>query len=190
MFTRGLEVKDSDIIIQAGLGNKGAYRELLRKYANLALAVAYARSGNRETARLAAADSFVEAAKELASLPETALISPWLASIVRGAVAKRMSGSRRASLTLEAAREKIEEAVNEGGGPAAIGAEAKNELALTAFSALTDEAREVLCLRHIYSSNYSDIASGLATEASEADKQIAAARETLATVLEPLYRLA
>jgi len=44
-------MKDSDIIAQATLGNKGAYRELLRKYSNLALAVAFARSGNRETAR-------------------------------------------------------------------------------------------------------------------------------------------
>ena len=105
-------MKDSDIISQAVLGNKGAYRELLRKYANLSLAVAYARSGDREIARLASADAFVEASKELSELPESAPIAPWIASITRATSAKRMAGRRRASLSADAAKEKVQKALS------------------------------------------------------------------------------
>jgi RNA polymerase sigma-70 factor (ECF subfamily) len=182
-------VKDSDIISQAALGNKGAYRELLRKYANLALAVAFARSGNRETARLGAADAFVQASKELSNLPEVAPISPWIASVTRAEVAKRMSGTRRASLTLEAAKERIEKALEEAGGPGQLDPDVKSELAMVALNALSDQEREALCLRHIYSTSYTDIASAMTIEASQADDQIAKARDQLAEILKPLFGL-
>lgn len=180
-------MKDSDIISQAIVGNKGAYRELLRKYANLTLAVAYARAGNVDTARLAAADAFITASRELAGLPETAPISPWLANITRTATANRMSGVRRISYTEEAAKEKIRGMVEEAGGPGKTKAEAKNELAFIAFSSLTDEEREVLCLLHLYSKSYADIGSAMAREAGEADELLAKARDRLATALEPLH---
>jgi RNA polymerase sigma factor (sigma-70 family) len=174
--------------MQASAGNKGAYRELLRKYADLALAVAFARSGNRETARLSAADAFVEGSKEFANLPEAAPIPPWLASIARAVVAKQMGIRRRASLTPEAAKEKVEKALQESGGPGNLEPETKAELAVAAFNVLSDEAREALCLRHVYSKNYAEIASAMATEASRVDEQIAQARDQLATILGPLFR--
>ncbi len=181
-------MNDSDIITQANMGNKGAYREFLRKYANLSLAVAFARSGDSETARLACADAFVEAAKELAELPETAPIAPWIASITRATVARRMAGKRRASLTVDAGKDKVEKALEEAGGPGSLGAEAKNELGIAALGALSDEAREALCLLHIYSNSYPDIAAAMATEASLADEEIAKARHQLGIVLEPLLK--
>lgn len=180
-------MKDSDIIVQATIGNKGAYRELLRKYANLTLAVAFARSGNSETARLAAADTFVEASKELANLPETALIPPWIASITRAAVQQRMSGTRRVSFTPEAARGKILKVLEEAERPDSLSPEQKNSLVFVAFNSLSDEQREVLSLLHIYSNTYSEIASAMAAEADETDDRIAKAREQMASVLDPLF---
>lgn len=181
-------MNDSDIINQASMGNKGAYREFLRKYANLGLAVAFARSGDIETARLACADAFVEASKELGELPETAPIAPWIASITRATVARRMAGKRRVSLTIEAAKEKIEKTLEEAGGPIGLSTEAKNEFGIVALGALSDEAREALCLLHIYSNSYSEIAAAMATEASIADEEIAKARHQLGIVLEPLLK--
>ena len=178
---------DSDIIIEAKGGNKGAYREMLRKYSNLALAVAYARSGNKDTSRNAAADAFVQASKELSEFPDTAPIAPWIAGISRTAAAKHMEGVRRSALTIEAAKENVQKAVEEAGGAEMLDSQVKNELALSALSALTDEARETLSLRHLYNSSYSNIAAAVAVEASEIDEQIAQAREQLAQILSPLF---
>lgn len=180
-------MEDSDIIAQAKLGNKGAYRELLRKYAPLTLAVAFARSDDVETARQAAADAFVQASRELTNLPDAAPISPWIASTARVAVAKRMEGRRRVTLTPEAAKEKVQTAVEEAGGKDQFEPKKKNKLAMLAFRALSNEAREILCLRYMYSNNYANIASAMATEASEADEYIASARNLLANIMEPLF---
>lgn len=180
-------MKDSDIIAQATIGNKGAYRELLRKYSNLALAVAFARSGNRETARLGAADAFVQASKELSNLPEAAPIAPWIASVTRAEVSKRMGSTRRASLTLEAAKERIKKTLEEAGGSGQLDSDTKSELIMIALSALPDEAREALCLRHIYDTSYAEIAAAMATDASQVDDEIAQARKQLADIIGSLF---
>lgn len=180
-------MEDSDIITQAKMGNKGAYREFLRKYAPLALAVAFARTDNREAARVAAADAFVAASRELVDLPDAAPIPPWIANAVRAAVARRMGARTRVTLTPEAAKEKVKTAVEEAGGRGAVEPEKKNELASVAFRALSNEAREILCLRHLYSIDYVSIASAMATGAGDADQNIARARELLADIMEPLF---
>jgi len=185
LISKGL--KDSDIISQASLGNKGAYRELLRKYSNLSLAVALARSGNRDKARAAAADAFVEGAKELGQIPESAPISPWIASLTRATAAKRMGGTRRPSLTTEAAEEKIKNAIEEADESEPMTAEKKSELSLLAFGALSDDEREALCLLHLYSNKYDEIAAAMTTEASRIDENLASARNKLAIILGPLF---
>jgi RNA polymerase sigma-70 factor (ECF subfamily) len=180
-------MEDTDIVIEARTGNKGAYRELLRKYADLVLAVAYARSGNKTTTRVAAADAFVEASRELAGLPDSAPIAPWLAGITRLVTARNMGTARQVPLTLDAAKEKLLKTVEEAGGAGELDAERKNVLVLEALSSLPEEAREAFCLRHFYSADYGDIASAMASDVYEIDSQIARAREHLAEILQPLF---
>lgn len=187
MSLKSKGLKDSDIITQASLGNKGAYRELLRKYANLALAIALARSGNKDTARMAAADAFVEGAKELSQLPETAPIPPWIASVTRNTIAKHMSGRRRPFITADAASEKIKKTIEEAGNAGSLSADNKNELAIQAFNALSDEEREAMCLLHLYSNKYDEIAAAMTSEASKVDEYVASARNKLAEILSPLF---
>jgi len=177
-------LEDSDIISQARAGSKGAYRELLRKYSGLALAVAYARTGRKDMAQQAATNGLVEAARELAALPDAAPIAPWLASIVRSAAVKQRGGARRGSFTFEEAKNKVQRVLAESDS---LAPGMKNELVLAAFGALSDEAREALCLRHLYSSDYGNIASAMTAEAGDTDKLIAGAREQLAEVVEPLF---
>jgi RNA polymerase sigma-70 factor (ECF subfamily) len=180
-------MEDSDIVVEARTGNKGAYRELLRKYADLVLAVAYARSGNKTTTRVAAADAFVEASRELAGLPDTAPIAPWLSGVTRLVTARNMGTARQIPLTLDAAKEKILKAVEEAGGPGQLSADSRNALALEALSTLPEEAREALCLRHLHSADYSNIASAMTSDVDQIDTQIAKAREHLAEILGPLF---
>jgi DNA-directed RNA polymerase specialized sigma24 family protein len=180
-------MEDSDIILEARTGNKGAYREMLRKYADLALAVAFARSGNKATTRAAASDAFVEASRELVGLPDAAPIAPWLAGVTRLVTARNMGTARQIPLTLDAAKERIRKAVEEAGGPGDLTPERRSELALEALATLPEEVREALCLRHLYSMDYSDIASAKASDVNEIDSQLAKAREHLTEILEPLF---
>ena len=180
-------MEDSDIIIEARTGNKGAYRELLRKYADLVLAVAYARSGNKTTTRLAASDAFVEASRELAGLPDTAPVASWLAGVTRLVTARNMGTARQIPLTLDAAKEKILKAVEEAGGPGELDENSRNQLALEALATLPEEAREALCLRHFHSADYADIASAMTSDVNQIDDHIAKAREHLAEILAPLF---
>jgi len=180
-------MEDSDIILEARTGNKGAYRELLRKYADLALAVAFARCGNKIMTRTAASDAFVEASRELGGLPDAAPIGPWLAGVTRLVTARNMGTARQIPLTLDAAKEKIRKAVEEMGGPEQLTPERKNELILEALTTLPEEAREVLYLRHLHSMDYSDIASAMASDVNQIDSQLAKAREQLTEILEPLF---
>ena len=184
----GCVVEDADIIVQARLGNKGAYRELLRKYAPFAVAVAFARSGNREAARQAVADAFVQAAKEISALPDAAPIAPWLGSIVRSAAARRPAGAGRTHTTIEAAGEKVKKAVADAGGPAAVSPEERNRLAMSAFESLPDEAREALCMLHTCTRNYAEIAGIMAMEAGQVDEHLVKAREQVAAILSALFQ--
>ncbi len=180
-------MEDTDIVIEARTGNKGAYRELLRKYADLVLAVAYARSGNKTTTRIAAADAFVEASRELSGLPDSAPIAPWLAGVTRLVTARNMGTARQVPLTLDVAKEKLLKAVEEAGGAGELDADRKNALALDALATLPEEAREAMCLRHFHSADYSEIASAMASDVNQIDDRIAKAREHLAEILEPLF---
>ena len=125
-----------------------AYEELVRRYQDLALRVAYTITGSAPDAEEAAQEGFVRAYRALGRFRAGAPFRPWLLTIVANAARNRRSAaSRHPTLALSVATDHASADPARSPEGAALAAERRQEL-LAAVNALRGDDREVIAYRY------------------------------------------
>ncbi|MEN6371643.1 MAG: sigma-70 family RNA polymerase sigma factor [Armatimonadota bacterium] len=78
-----MDLNDEVLIQKFKTGDVESFGKIVDKYRNLAYAIAYSYLLNREDARDAAQDSFIEAYKSIKGLEKNSSLRPWLTKIVK-----------------------------------------------------------------------------------------------------------
>ena len=177
----------AQLVSQAKRGDREAFAALIRRHERTALAVAYAATGDPESAGDVTQESFLRAWQRLAALKEDGKFATWLCGIVRnvaGDLARRRSRDERhrgARLRLRV-----------GGGnddehdPVSdLESRERATRIDEALWRLDDVSRTMVVLRYYENLPSERIADLLATTPAAVDMRLSRARQTLRSLLEP-----
>jgi RNA polymerase sigma factor (sigma-70 family) len=102
----GRPLEDAELIERARRGDTGSYGELVRRYQDVAVRIAYVVAGDASDAEEAAQEAFVKAYRALDRFREDAPFRPWLLAIVANeARNRRRAAGRQAALAIRAAQQ-------------------------------------------------------------------------------------
>src|SRR5256885_12721011 len=99
-----METEVAALVPAARRGSADAWRALVERFQDLAVALALGRLGDLEAARDASQEAFALAFRHLDELAEPAAFPGWLARLVRTACARQHRTSRPAAVPLEDVR--------------------------------------------------------------------------------------
>jgi RNA polymerase sigma-70 factor (ECF subfamily) len=136
---------DATAIEKCQKGEKEAFRFLVESYQNQAVAQAAAILGNREDARDAAQEAFIDAFRFLKGFDKTRRFYPWFYVLLRNRCYK-MTARRRETQNLE----ELEIIAPKSDLPGQLALE-------TALLALTREDREIITLKYLDGLSYAEI---------------------------------
>jgi len=99
----GRPLEETELVERARSGDVGAYEQLVRRYQDLAVRVAYVVAGSAADAQDAAQEAFVKAFGALGRFRAGSPFRPWLLRIVSNeAITRARASGRRARLALRA----------------------------------------------------------------------------------------
>jgi RNA polymerase sigma factor (sigma-70 family) len=157
----GRPSEEQELVERARQGDNAAFQDLVERYQQLALRVAYVITHDQGEAEDSAQEAFVKAHRALGRFRAGSPFRPWLLTIVSNeARNRRTSGTRRAALALRA-----EQARPSGGAapsPEAAALESEQRrLVLDAMNSLDEKDRSVLAFRYFMDMNEADMAAAL-----------------------------
>jgi RNA polymerase sigma-70 factor (ECF subfamily) len=170
---------EADLVARARDGDPEAYGRLAERYAAPLAAVAFARTGERETARDLAQEALIEGYERLGELADPQRLGAWLYGICRNRAVswvRRRGAERRANRRRQEAREAGR---REAETPAQAAARSEEEdRVLAGLAELAEHDREILLLRYAGGLGRQETAAllGLSPAATDKRLQRAAAR--------------
>lgn len=168
---------DAAAIEKVQKGEREAFRFLVEGYQNQAVAHAVAILGNREDARDATQDAFIDAFQSLKRFDKTRRFYPWFYVLLRNRCFK-MTAKRRETSNLE----ELEIIAPRHGLPR------EEQIALeTALLALSGEDREIITLKYLDGLSYDEIAEHLEIPRGTVMSRLFYARKQLHAKLERKY---
>jgi RNA polymerase sigma factor (sigma-70 family) len=180
----GRPTEDAGLVERARQGDVDAYGELVEMYSDLAFRTAFLVCGSAADAQDAAQEGFISAHAALGRFRPGAPFKPWLLRIVGNAARnRRRAATRRHGLALQYAQ-------NLRTGDAAPSPEAEVEAAeeratlLRAISALREEERVVVVLRHLMGLDVSETAAVAGCAEGTVKSRLSRALDHLRTRLE------
>lgn len=188
---------DAELAARIRAGDRGAYEEVVKRYATRMIAVARRFLREREDARDVVQEAFVSAFKNFHTYHGESRISTWLHRIVvNAALMKIRSRSRRPEEPIEPLLPKF----GEGGSPAeaalpweegahdAFEREERREIVRRCIDRLPDSYRTVLLLRDIEELDTCEAAELLGITENAVKIRLHRARQALRTLLDPHLR--
>jgi RNA polymerase sigma-70 factor (ECF subfamily) len=144
-------LNERDLVAAAQAGDVAAFEDLVVRYQDLAVRVAYLITGDVSAAEDVAQEGFMKAYHALPRFRRGAALRPWLLTIIANEARNHHKGmARRERLTLQAAATGIDSAKQETPEEAALAAEQRQAL-LAAVEELRDEDRLVITSRYFLS---------------------------------------
>ena len=181
-----MELDERSIIERAQRGDRVAFGDLVRQYQKRAYAIAYGFVGNREDALELAQDSFVKAYRAIKRFDLRMPFYPWLYRIVKNTCLNHIKKrNRRGEFSLNTIMESGRDFATSGGGPehGAVLDELKAALS-EALSAISDNHREIIVLRHLHEKSYAEIADCLNIPHGTVMSRLHGARKSLKKAME------
>ena len=176
---------DEKLVRSVLSGDRGAFGELVERYEDMVLAVAYARVGTIEEARDVAQEAFLACHMSLGRLLDGSQFGRWLYGITRRQSVYWLRGRDRHA--------KGPEAKADGGGGEpdsgpheSVMAEERLKDIRTAIETLPVRYREVMVLRYFHGRSYEDIARFLGLTVSGVDTRMQRGRILLVERLDAL----
>ncbi len=168
---------DAAAIEKVQKGEREAFRHLVESYQNQAVAHAVAILGNREDARDAAQEAFIDAFRALKTFDKERRFYPWFYVLLRNRCYK-MTAKKRESEGIE----ELEIVAPQTGLPL------PEQIALeTALLALSAEDREIITLKYLDGFSYDEIAEHLKIPRGTVMSRLFHARRELQAKLERKY---
>jgi RNA polymerase sigma-70 factor (ECF subfamily) len=168
---------DAAAIEKVQKGERDAFRFLVESYQNQAVAHAFAILGNREDARDAAQEAFIDAFQALKRFDKTRRFYPWFYVLLRNRCYK-MTAKRRETQNLE----EFEIIAPRQGLPR------EEQIALdAALLALESEDREIITLKYLDGLSYDELAAHLEIPRGTVMSRLFYARKQLQAKLERKY---
>lgn len=180
----GRPSEDHDLVERARQGDVGAYEELVKRYQQLAIRVAYLITRDQGEAEDATQEAFVKAFSALGRFRSGSPFRPWVLTIVSNeAKNRRKSGSRRAALVTRAGDDRPSGDAAPSPEAAAVGHESRAEV-LAAMDSLDDKDRLVLAYRYFLDMSEADMAAVLEVARGTIKSRISRAQARLKVELE------
>jgi RNA polymerase sigma-70 factor (ECF subfamily) len=155
----GRPLEDAELVERARHGDVAAYEEIVRRYKQPALRVAYVVAGS--DAEDAVQEAFVKAYYALGRFRSGAPLRPWLLRIVANeARNRRKAAGRRADLALRSAADRAEGGAAPSPEAAVLEAESHRALA-AAMSRVSEDDRLVIAYRYFLDMPEAEMAEAL-----------------------------
>lgn len=180
----GRPAEEDHLVERARRGDIGAYEELVKKYQDLGLRVAYLITRDQGEAEDATQEAFVKAFRALPRFRPGSPFKPWLLTIVSNeAKDRRTSGSRRKALVERA--EQVRPSGDAAPSPevAALAAE-QRRVVMAAMDALGEKDRLVLQYRYFLDLSEADMAATLGVAKGTIKSRLSRAQARLKERLE------
>ncbi|MGH7143520.1 MAG: RNA polymerase sigma factor [Planctomycetota bacterium] len=177
--------EDQELVERVAGGDEVAFEELVRRYMNSGLGLAYALCGDWHVAEDIVQIAFLKAHRTLDQLKERAKFASWFHVIVRHASMDHLR-SLKGNVSLEGLREGGFEVVGEEGAVLHVKAEAREEdtiLIRTLFE-LRPDYREIIVMKHIDNLSYKQIADRLGMTVTGVGEKLSRVRQLLKQKLE------
>lgn len=184
---------DDELVARIKQGDRTAYRELFETYNSLVFNVCHRILGNRADAEDVTQDVFLRAYDALPGFRGEARLSTWLYRI---AVHLSLNRQRRRKRERWLALEFLEEPENELPSRDIVSSDdtpdiiaekrERTQFVQTAMSALPEEQRVALILRHYEGLSYEEIADVMQTSVASVESRLHRAKRNLAKKLVPL----
>lgn len=180
----GRPTEDHDLVERARHGDVGAYEELVKRYQNLALRVAYLITRDQGEAEDAIQEAFIKAYRALGRFRTGSPFRPWVLTIVSNeARNRRTSGSRRAALSLRAEQARPSGDAAPSPEVAAVDHE-RRAIVLHAMESLGESDRLVLAYRYFLDMSEADMAAALGVARGTVKSRLSRAQARLKARLE------
>lgn len=183
--TAAKKTEDQVLVERIQRGDESAFEELVRRYMNSGLGLAYALCGDWHVAEDIVQIAFLKAHRTLEQLKESAKFASWFHVIVRHAAMDHLR-SLKGNVSLDGLREGGFEVVGEEGSVLHVQAEAREEdtiLIRTLFE-MRQDYREIIVLKHIDNLSYKQIADRLGMTVTGVGEKLSRVRQILKQKLE------
>ena len=185
---------DAELVRRFNAGDEPAFVEIITRYRERMLAVAFAVLKNRADAEEIAQDTFIRAHRALAKFRGDSSLATWLHSIALNLARNRywyfFRRRRHATISLDCPLSDDHQATfsdlvgTDTAGPArAAVASEFSELVAVCMARLGAQPREILTLRNSLNRSYGEIARELGISVGTVKSRIARARERLRVLL-------
>lgn len=180
----GRPTEEDQLVDRARRGDVAAYEELVKRYQQLAIRVAYLITHDRGEAEDAAQEAFVKAHRALGRFRPGAPFRPWLLTIVANEAKNRWkSGARRAALVLRA--EEVRPSGGAAPSPEAAALDTdRHRMVVEAMNRMSDKDRLVLAYRYFLDLSESDMAAALGVARGTVKSRLSRAQARLRSQLE------
>ncbi|UDQ97449.1 sigma-70 family RNA polymerase sigma factor [Lentisphaerota bacterium WC36G] len=193
---------DEELINAVKNGENHFYSELIARYSQLMLTIAYGVVNNQEDAEEVVQDAFIKAFNGLESFRGDAQFKTWLQRIVLNLAHNKFHWNRRrgkdVNLSLTAVdsdggennQTEIDVADIKYKPDAVIEEDERNNRIIRSFEKLPDNLREVMVLRHLEDLSYEEIANIVQCKVGTVKSRISRGREMLKKILKEVIVLA
>ena len=158
---QGRSLEDLELVDRAKRGDQDAYEELVRRYQELALQLAYVITGQAGDAEDAAQEAFVKAYYALPGFRVGASFRPWLLRIVANQARNRRKATDRHAGRASRAAEGRPDGDADPSPEAAALADEQRKTLLSALDRLPEEDRRVLGYRYFCDLSEAEMAEAL-----------------------------
>jgi RNA polymerase sigma-70 factor (ECF subfamily) len=191
----GLDETDEKLMLRAGKGDKGAFDEIVRRYASKMVNLAYRITGDRELAEDIGQETFLRAYRSAARYKEISKFSTWLHTIAINLCRNELRRRKFRMYSLEGMAERDEvgkirvDIADEKSTPDRE-AERKElgELIKEAVEELPEKFKTPLVLRDMQGLSYEEIGKMLDLPEGTVKSRINRARLRVKEVLEPILK--
>jgi RNA polymerase sigma-70 factor (ECF subfamily) len=170
-----LQVPDPDLVKQIQGGDRSAFDELVRRYANPLFGLAYSLLGSAADAEDVVQETFLAALRKIASFEGRSTIGTWLRSIVVLQSSKlRQARKRRSAVSLQE---------HSGSAPpSTVGTPAgvdRRVDVMAMLDTLSHDHREIVVLRELQQLSYEEISEILGVPLGTVESRLYRARQEL-----------
>ena len=192
---RGYDESDEKLMLRAGQGDKGAFDEIVRRYASKMVNLAYRITGDRELAEDIGQETFLRAYRSAARYREISKFSTWLHTIAINLCRNELRRRKFRMFSLEGMAERDEDSkvridiADEKTKPdREVERKELGRLIKEAVATLPEKFKTPLVLRDMQGLSYEEIGGILDLPEGTVKSRINRARLRVKELLEPMLR--
>jgi RNA polymerase sigma-70 factor (ECF subfamily) len=192
---RDCDESDENLMLRVGRGEKGAFDEIVRRYASKMINLAYRITGDRELAEDIGQETFLRAYRSAARYREISKFSTWLHTIAINLCRNELRRRKFRMYSLEAMAEKDEDSkiridiADEKGTPdREVERRELGRMIKKAVDTLPEKFKTPLVLRDMQGLTYEEIGGILDLPEGTVKSRINRARLRVKELLEPMLR--